>query len=143
MFAACRASLLLLVVFSAEQGRCQNFFYVEPGNPSCPAVSAPTPATTPPTVQTGIPVSGSIGVSCGLDRGSYTVTLSSTDPGAGFAPRTFLVNFGAIVGDGVFSVTFATAGVQTVAAHVTSNMGSPAAVGRFASLTNEFNVVRP
>jgi hypothetical protein len=33
--------------------------------------------------------------------------------------------------------------VQSVSAAITSNMGSPAVRGRFASPANEFNVVHP
>ena len=38
---------------------------------------------------------------------------------------------------------FSTAGVQSVSATITSNMGSPAVRGHFASPANEFNVVNP
>jgi hypothetical protein len=61
--------------------------------------------------------------------------------GAGFAPKTFLVNFGRIVGNGVFAVTFATVGVQSVSTTITSNMGSPTVRGHFVSPANQFNVV--
>jgi hypothetical protein len=88
-------------------------------------------------------MSGSVNVSCGFDQGSYTVTLNSTDPGATFSPKTFVVNFGRIVGSGVFAVTFSTVGVQRVSTTITSNMGSPAARGHFASAASEFNVVNP
>jgi len=88
-------------------------------------------------------MSGSISVACGFDNGSYTVTLNSTDPSATFSPKTFLVNFGRIVGSGVFVVTFSTIGVHSVSAAITPNMGSPAVRGRFASPGNEFNVVPP
>jgi len=84
---------------------------------------------------------GSISVACGFDQGSYTVTLSSTDPGATFSPKTFLVNFGRVVGNGVFAVTFSTVGVQSVSTTITSNMGSPPLRGHFVSPANEFNVV--
>ena len=86
---------------------------------------------------------GNISVACGFDKGSYTVTLNSTDPGAAFAPKTFLVNFGRIVGNRDFAVTFSTVGVQSVSATITSNMGSPEMRGHFASSANEFNVVGP
>lgn len=82
-------------------------------------------------------------MSCGFDQGSYTVTLNSTDQGATFSPKTFLVNFGRIVGKGAFTVTFSTVGVHSVSAAITSNMGSPAVRGHFASQSNEFNVVPP
>jgi hypothetical protein len=88
-------------------------------------------------------MSGSVNVSCGFDQGSYTVTLNSTDPVATFSPKTFVVNFGRIVGSGVFAVTFSTVGVQRVSTTITSNMGSPAARGHFASAASEFNVVNP
>ena len=88
-------------------------------------------------------MSGSIRVACGFDHGSYTVTLNSTDPGATFSPKTFVVNFGRIVGSGVFAITFSTVGVQRVSTTITSNMGSPAVRGHFASAASEFNVVNP
>ena len=88
-------------------------------------------------------MSGSIKVACGFEKGSYTVTLNSTDPGATFSPKTFLVNFGRIVGTGVFAVTFSTVGVQSVSTTITSNMGSPTVRGHFASPASEFNVVNP
>ena len=90
-----------------------------------------------------MPISGSIRVACGLDKGSYTVIMNSTDPGATFSPKTFLVNFGRIVGNKVFAVTFSTVGVHRVSATIASNMGSPAVRGHFASPVNEFNVVGP
>ena len=88
-------------------------------------------------------MSGSVSVACGFEEGSYTVTLNSTDPGARFSPKTFLVNFGRIVGSGVFAVTFSTVGVQRISTAVTSNMGSPAVRGHFASPADEFTVVNP
>ena len=88
-------------------------------------------------------MSGSISVACGFGEGSYTVTLNSTDPGATFSPKTFLVNFGRIVGNGVFAVTFSTVGVQSVSTTITSNMGSPTVRGYFASTASEFNIVSP
>ena len=88
-------------------------------------------------------MSGRINVACGFEKGSYTVTLNSTDPDATFSPKTFLVNYGRIVGTGVFAVTFSTVGVQSVSTTITSNMGSPAVRGRFASPANEFNIVSP
>jgi hypothetical protein len=137
-----RTLLLLVLVIASEQGACQSFVYVEPGIASCPAAPAPA-AAAPKTVPRGVPVSGSISVTCGFDKGSYTVTLNSTDPNATISPKTFLVNFGSVVGNGVFTVTFSTVGVQSVSADITSNMGSPAVRGRFASPANEFNVVNP
>ena len=134
--------LVLALAVGSEPVCCQNFYYVEPGVASCPAAPAPTTAA-PRAVRRGVAMSGSIRVTCGFDQGSYTVTLSSTDPGATFSPKTFLVNFGRIVGNGVFTVTFSTVGVQSVSANITSNMGSPAVRGRFGSSANEFNVVNP
>ncbi|MGL4573357.1 MAG: hypothetical protein ACRCV9_01045 [Burkholderiaceae bacterium] len=142
MNAACRAFVLLGLVMGSAPGLCQSFVYTEPGNALCPAAPSSV-AAAPKTVQSGTPVAGSISVGCGFDKGSYTVKLSSTDPGARFSPQTFLVNFGSIAGDGAFTVTFATAGVHTVSAAITSNMGSPAVPGRFVSQTSEFNVVQP
>ena len=142
MGAVFRALLVLAFVVGSEPVLCQSFYYVEPGVASCPAAPAPTTAA-PKAVPRAVPLSGSISVSCGFDKGSYTVTLGSTDPGATFSPKTFLVNFGRIVGNGVFAVTFSTVGVQTVSATITSNMGSPAVRGHFASPANEFNVVNP
>ena len=142
MGAVFRALLVLAFAVGSEPVLCQSFYYVEPGVASCPAAPAPTTAA-PKAVPRAVPLSGSISVSCGFDKGSYTVTLGSTDPGATFSPKTFLVNFGRIVGNGVFAVTFSTVGVQSVSATITSNMGSPAVRGHFASPANEFNVVNP
>lgn len=144
--AVCRTLLVLVFVLvlaaGAEHAASQSFQYVEPGVASCPAAPVPTSAA-PKAVQRGVAVPGSISVSCGFDHGSYTVTLSSTDPAATFAPKTFIVNFGRIVGRGAFTVNFATVGVQSVAATITSNMGSPPVRGHFASPAPEFNVVIP
>ena len=137
-----RALVLLALAVAARQGTCQSFVYVEPGIASCPAAPAST-AGAAKTVRRGAPVTGNLRVTCGFDQGSYTVTLNSTDPGATFSPKSFLVNFGSVVGTGVFTVRFATVGVQSVSAAITSNMGSPAVHGRFASPANEFNVVSP
>ena len=142
MRAVCKTLLVLTAAFGAGHGFCQSFYYVEPGVAACPAAPAPTTAT-PKTVARGAPVPGSISVACGFDQGSYTVTLNSTDIGAAFQPKTFIVNFGRIVGNGAYSVTFSTVGVQSVSAAITSNMGSPAVRGHFASPANEFNVVNP
>ena len=142
MSAVCRTLLVLALAVGAEHGACQSFYYVEPGVASCPA--APTASTAAPkAVARGVALPGSIKVACGFDKGSYTVTLNSSDPGATFAPKTFVVNFGRLVGNGVFAVTFSTVGVQTVSTSITSNMGSPAVRGHFASPANEFNVVIP
>ena len=140
--AVCRTLLVLAFAVGAEHGSCQSFDYIEPGVASCPAAPAPSTAA-PKAVPRGIPVPGGIRVACGFSEGSYTVTLNSTDPSATFSPKTFLVNFGRIVGNGVFAVTFSTLGVQSVSTSITSNMGSPAVRGRFASAANEFNVVIP
>jgi hypothetical protein len=142
MSAACRAVLVLASAVGSDHVGCQSFYYVEPGVASCPAAPAPT-TSAPRAAPRGVPLSGSINVACGFDQGSYTVTLNSTDPGATFSPKTFLVNFGRIVGNGAFAVTFSTVGVQSVSTSITSNMGSPAVRGHFASAANEFNVVNP
>lgn len=142
MSAVCKTLLVLAFAVGAQHGHCQSFHYVEPGVASCPAAPAPSSAA-PKAVARGVAVPGGISVACGFDHGSYTVSLNSTDPGATFFPRTFLVNFGRIVGSGVFAVTFSTLGVQGVSATITSNMGSPAVRGHFASPANEFNVVIP
>ena len=132
--------LLIACVAATRPGYCQSFYYVEQGIASCP--TAPVPGTAAPkTVALGVSVPGSLRVSCGFDHGSYTVTLNSTDSSATFSPKTFLINFGRMVGNGVFAVTFSAAGVQSVSATITSNMGSPAVRGHFASPANEFNVV--
>ncbi len=134
--------LAIACVAVAHNGYCQSFYYVEPGIASCPMAPVPGGAA-PKAVALGVSVPGSIRVSCGFDHGSYTVTLNSTDSSATFSPKTFLINFGRIVGRGVFAVTFSTAGVQSVSATITSNMGSPTVPGHFASPANEFNVVSP
>ena len=134
---------LLALAVSAQPGVCQSaLVYVEPGLSSCsvPPVAA---AATAKTVQRGAPVAGSIRVSCGLDQGSYTVSLDSTDPDAAFSPKTFLVNFGRVVGNGIYAVKFSTLGLQRVSATITSNMGSPAVHGQFVSATRGFDVVPP
>jgi len=142
MNAVCKALLVLGLALGAEHGACQSFFYVEPGLASCPAAPAPTTAAAK-TAPRGVAVPGSINVACGFDKGSYTVTLNSTDADATFAPKTFLVNFGRVAGSGVFTVTFSTVGRQTVSTAITSNMGSPGVRGHFASAANGFNVVAP
>jgi hypothetical protein len=134
--------VVLALAVGSVRASGQNFYYVEPGLASCPAPPAPTTAAAK-SVRLGVPVSGRINVACGFDKGSYTVTLGSTDPGAKFSPNTFLVNFGRIVGKGVFAVTFSTVGRQTVSTTITANMGSPVVRGHFASPANEFNVVSP
>jgi hypothetical protein len=139
--AVCRTLLQFALAAGTPQAAGQNFVYVEPGIASCPAAPASTAASK--TVPRVTPVVGSIRVTCGFDRGSYTVTLNSTDPDAAFSPKSFLVNFGRIVGKGGFAVTFSTVGVHSVSATITSNMGSPAVRGHFASPDNEFKVVNP
>ena len=138
----CRSFLVLAFAVATPHGFCQSFHYVEPGLGSCPAAPVPNTAA-PKAVARGVPVRGTISVACGFDQGSYTVTLNSTDTGAAFRPKTFLVNFGHRVGDGVFAVTFSTPGIQRVSATITSNMGSPPMRGYFASAADEFSVVIP
>ena len=142
MTAVCRALLVLAFAVGTQHGFCQSFYYVEPGVASCPAALAPSTAE-PKAVARGVAVPGGIKVGCGFDQGSYTVSLNSTDPGAKFLPKTFIVNFGRIVGNGAFTVTFSTVGVQSVSTSITSNMGSPAVRGHFASAGYKFNVVMP
>ena len=142
MSGVCRTLLVLAVALGSEPVFSQTFHYFEPGVAACPKAPAATTAA-PKAVPRGVPVRGSINVACGFDQGSYTVTLSSTDPAATFAPKTFLVNFGRVVGNGGFAVTFATVGVQRVSASITSNMGSPPVRGRFASAADAFDVVNP
>ncbi len=150
MSAVFKTLLVIACAAIADRGYCQSFYYVEPGVASCPVAPAPTTASTtasttapPKAVARGVSVRGSIRVSCGFDQGSYTVTLNSTDASATFTPKTFLVNFGRVVGNGAFAVTFSTTGMQSVSTTISSNMGSPAVRGHFASPGNEFNVVNP
>jgi hypothetical protein len=142
MSATCKTLLVLALALGAEHGSCQSLYYVEPGVAACPAPPSPTTAA-PKQVARGVATAGSISVACGFDKGSYTVTLNSTDPGATFAPKTFVVNFGRIVGKGGFAVTFSTLGAQSVSATITSNMGSPAVPGLQSSPANAFKVVNP
>ena len=142
MSAVCKTLLVLGLAVGTEHGSCQSFYYVEPGVASCPAAPAPTTAAAK-TAPRGVAVPGGISVACGFDEGSYTVTLNSSDPGATFSPKTFVVNFGRIVGNGAFTTTFSTVGIQRVSTAITSNMGSPPVRGHFASPANEFNVVTP
>lgn len=121
-------------------GHGQTFHYVEAGLASCPVLPAPITAVPKP-VLVGVAVPGRIHVDCGFDQGSYTVTLNSTDPDATFSPKTLLVNFGRVVGNGAFAVTFSTVGIQRVSTKITSNMGSPAVSGHFVSPANDFNIV--
>jgi hypothetical protein len=141
--AVCRTLLLpFALATGAQPAAGQHFVYVEPGVAACPATPAPA-ASTPKAAQRGARVSGSLRVTCGFDQGSYTVSLNSTDPGATFTPKTFIVNFGRIVGNGAFTVTFASVGTHSISAAITSNMGSPAVRGQFASRVNVFKVVDP
>jgi hypothetical protein len=142
MSAVCRRLLMLAFALGSQNSSSQDFYYVEPGVASCPTALGPA-TTVPKTVPRGVPMPGSVSVACGFVDGSYTVTLTSTDPGATFSPATFLVNFGRIAGSGVFAVTFSTVGVQRVSTTITSNMGSPAVRGHFVSAVSEFNVVNP
>jgi hypothetical protein len=135
-------AMATMAAAGASAVQAQNFYYVEPGVATC----SPAPASTtaaPKAVARGVAVPGRIHVSCGFDQGSYTVSLNATDPGATFAPKTFIVNFGRIVGNGAFAVTFSTVGVQSVTATITSNMGSPVVRGQFVSPDDRFNVVSP
>jgi hypothetical protein len=140
--AASKSLLGLALVFGPGHGWCQDFYYVEPGVASCPAAPAAT-AAAPKSIPRGVAVPGRIRVACGFEAGSYTVTLNSSDAGAVFSPKTFLVNFGRIVGNGVYSVRFATPGVQSISTSITSNMGSPPVRGNFVSPANTFNIVIP
>jgi hypothetical protein len=139
MSAGSRTLWALAWAVSAGSASGQSFHYVEPGVASCAAPPAAS-ASAPKKVAQGAAVSGRLHVSCGFDKGSYTVVLSSTDADAAITPKTFLVNFGRLSGNGAFSVKFATPGVQSVSAAITSNMGSPAVTGRFVSSGNEFEV---
>ena len=142
MSAMSRTLAALAVALGHQHVRCQDFTYVEPGIAACPTAPAPT-AAAPKAVPRGVAIAGRLRVACGFENGSYTVTLHSTDPGASFSPKTFLVNFGRIVGNGVFAVTFSTVGVQRVSTTITSNMGSPRVRGHFASAADAFEVVNP
>lgn len=132
----------LAVALTCGPAFAQTLIYTEPGVAACPAATART-LSSPKRVVRGVPVAGSIRVACGLDQGSYTVSLGSSDPDADFSPRSFLVNFGRVVGSGEFAVRFVTPGRQTVFASITSNMGSPPARGRFESAEGEFEVANP
>lgn len=137
---AARATALAFALGAAAvPGHAQNFVYVEAGLAGCPAAPAAAVAA-PKDVPRGTALAGRMQVSCGFGEGSYTVSLNATDPDARFAPKTFIVNFGRIVGNGSFTVSFANPGVHTVSATITSNMGSPAVKGRFVSSTTAFKV---
>jgi hypothetical protein len=138
--ALCRTLLLFALAVGAPPAAGQNFVYIEPGIAACPPAPASVAAKTVPL---GARASGRLKVSCGFDQGSYTVSLNSTDPGATFSPKTFIVNFGRIVGNGAFTVRFSTVGVHGVSTAITSNMGSPAVRGQFVSAVHQFNVVPP
>jgi hypothetical protein len=141
-FVALRGILsVFLPVFWCQPSQAQSLTYIEPENSRCPTSVSPASAQ-PKTVRAGVPVVGSIKVSCGFSEGSYTVSLGATDSEAVFLPKTFLVNFGRLVGPGKFTVKFETAGEQTIFATITSNMGSPVLRGKFSSDSSFFNVVR-
>ncbi len=137
----CRSLFLVALGVGTQQGACQNLVYTEPGVAACPVV--PVADAAAKTVQRGALVSGSVRVTCGFDQGSYTVSLNSSDPDAVFLPKTFLVNFGRIVGNGAYRVRFSSVGLHSVSATITSNMGSPEVNGRFVSVVSGFNVVQP
>lgn len=106
--------------------------YAEPGLAGC----QPMPATVPTAARSlrlGVAVPGRIAIGCGLDQGSYTVTLRSSGGEATFAPPAFIVNFGRVVGSGAFTATFSTPGVHHVIGSITPNMGSPVVRGQFAA----------
>ena len=132
-------ALALALSLGAGPGASQTLQYIEAGVAGCPA--EPAAAAPPRQLAAGMSVTGRLRVSCGLDQGSYTVTLGSTDPGVTVVPRTMLVNFGRVVGNGSFVVTFATPGVQRLTAAITANMGSPPVHGRFVGAGLEFDVV--
>jgi hypothetical protein len=132
----------VFLLFFCQQGMAQTFTYVEPNNASCPVVTTPSQVVVK-TVKSGSVLQGVIRVSCGFTEGSYTVTLSSTDPNATFSPKTFLVNFGRLASPGAFTVKFAAVAEHTIDATITSNMGSPVLLGKFVSFTNVVNVVAP
>jgi hypothetical protein len=136
---ALRSLLVLALALATQHSVGQTLVYIEPGHAACAAPARAAGAAT--KVQRGVPVPGSIRVSCGFDQGSYTVSLSSTDAGATFSPKTFIVNFGRVVGNGAFTVTFSTLGIQNVAASITSNMGSPPVRGQFEHAAQGFEVV--
>lgn len=141
MMKVSRAALLAAALTTvASPGRGQSFIYVEAGLAGCPAAPVATSAA-PKEVLRGTAQSGLIQVSCGFKHGSYTVSLNASDPDARISPKTFIVNFGRVMGSGSFTVTFANAGVHTVSATITSNMGSPAVEGRFVSSASTFKVV--
>jgi hypothetical protein len=134
--------LVLACVVCAGPVTGQQLVYVEPGVAACPAPAAPDSGAAV-TVVRGARLPGRLSVACGFEQGSYTVTLQATDPDATFAPKTFIVNFGRVVGNGAFAVTFASVGTHSLSATITSNMGSPPVRGRFVSTTSEFRVVSP
>ncbi len=142
MLAAGKTLLVLAWAAVAGHGHCQTLYYLEPGVASCPPAGAASNAAAKPLLL-GVAVTGGIRVNCGLDQGSYTVSLDSSDPRATFVPKTFLVNFGRVVGNGLFTVTFLTVGLQTISATITSNMGSPPARGQFEGADQAFKVVTP
>ena len=140
MKAFSQSLFLFVLTVGAQQGICQSLMYVDPGIASCPAAPA---ATAPKTVQRGAPVSGNLRVTCGFDLGSYTVTLNSSDAGASISPKTMIINFGRVVGNGRYTIRFSNVGLHSVSVAITANMGSPAVRGHFASAGNDFEVVQP
>jgi hypothetical protein len=78
--------LFTLVVWCCPS-LAQTFIYVEPDNPACPVIAVP-PAAPPKKVAIGENVAGAIKVGCSFKEGSYTVTLSATDPSAIFSRRS-------------------------------------------------------
>jgi hypothetical protein len=142
--AASKALLLLICGMGAQHAAGQDFYYLEAGVAACTRAPAPNASpAAPKAVPRGVAQRGRIHVACGFEQGSYTLALNSSDPGATFSPKTFLVNFGRIAGSGVFTVTFATPGEQRVSVAITSNMGSPAVPGSFVSAGDTFSVVVP
>jgi hypothetical protein len=140
--AGLRALLALGLAAGTTHGAGQDLHYIEPGLAGCPSAPAPT-AAAPRTVVRGQAVAGRLSVTCGFGQGSYTVTLAATDAQAVFVPRSFIVNFGRVVGDGAYAVTFSTVGIQRLSATITSNMGSPPVRGGFVGRIDTFNVVGP
>ena len=134
------AFFLLALAACSTHAVGQNFYYLEPGLASCPQ---PEPKITARTLEIGKTTSGKVIVQCGFEAGSYTVILNSSDPDAIFSPKTFIINFGRVVGTAAFTVSFSTVGVQSVSTVISSNMGSPPVRGQFVSPNNAFNVVRP
>jgi hypothetical protein len=115
-----------------------NFVYFAP--PACNVSVAP-PVVPPIEIATGSEATGRVTVLCGLNTGTYTITVSSTDPSAIITPNSFTITNG--VGGGPYTVRFQTLGAQSMSATIVANAGSPAAVGLLDSSRTTFNVVRP